>query len=260
MMMCWNCRGMGSPSAIQQLKGLAREINPDIICLVETLVKEEKIKKLQKSLGFCNGIIVNPIGRSGGIAVLYKDGITMEPLHASNHIISGKFSNYLTNTTWIMSLVYGHPVTSKRKELWDFIENFGANLSDPWVLWGDFNSILSYSEKQGGNINRRSISEFKYMVDNLGLIDLGYKGNPFTWKNNRIGKNHIRERLDRVLATNSWFNIFPKASVSHLTTCKSDHNALVLDISGNPAITKRPFRFLSMWTSARECEDVVREF
>ncbi|KAL5721725.1 hypothetical protein ACHQM5_005333 [Ranunculus cassubicifolius] len=89
MMMCWNCRGMGFPSAIQQLKGLAREINPDIICLVETLVKEEKIKKLQKSLGFCNGVIVNPIGRSGGIAVLYKDGITMEPLHASNHIISG---------------------------------------------------------------------------------------------------------------------------------------------------------------------------
>jgi hypothetical protein len=41
---------------------------------------------------------------------------------------------------------------------------------------------------------------FRGFINQLGLVDLGFVGNPFTWCNNRHGFDTIKERLDKDLA------------------------------------------------------------
>ncbi|KAG6629896.1 hypothetical protein CIPAW_14G116800 [Carya illinoinensis] len=66
---------------------------------------------------------------------------------------------------------------------------------------GDFNEVLSFNEKVGGRARTdRQIQEFRDLLDECGLLDLGYIGNPFTWCNKREPQHSISERLDRGLA------------------------------------------------------------
>lgn len=65
---------------------------------------------------------------------------------------------------------------------------------------GDMNVIDSNYDKKGG-IQRKDYSnrEFKRMINDRGLIDLGYSGPAFTWTNDTVDRSPIYERLDRVL-------------------------------------------------------------
>lgn len=59
-----------------------------------------------------------------------------------------------------------------------------------WLYIGDFNEILHIHEKYGGSIRTYAQMEsFREAMEDNGLIDLGYKGDKFTWSNNREGNN-----------------------------------------------------------------------
>ena len=45
---------------------------------------------------------------------------------------------------------------------------------------------------------------FRSTLLHYGLIDLGYRGNIFTWRNGRLGDAFDQERLDRAYATLDW--------------------------------------------------------
>jgi exonuclease III len=71
----WNCRGLGNPSAIPTLKDLVRTYQPDAMFLCETLVHANKITEIKNKLGFDAAFAVDRIGRSGGLALLWKNKI-----------------------------------------------------------------------------------------------------------------------------------------------------------------------------------------
>ncbi|KAG5627675.1 hypothetical protein H5410_012893 [Solanum commersonii] len=77
------------------------------------------------------------------------------------------------------------------------------------------------------------------------MIDLGFKGNKYTWSNKRY-KNRcslILERLDRCLANNSWILNYPEASVTHLSHTRSDHCLLLISLGNRrPNSSSRTFR------------------
>lgn len=50
----------------------------------------------------------------------------------------------------------------------------------------------------GGNIrSQNNMLHHKRVMDNCGLIDLGYKGHPFTWLNRREMEDNNQYQLDR---------------------------------------------------------------
>jgi hypothetical protein len=81
----------------------------------------------------------------------------------------------------------------------------------------------------------------------MGLVDLGYNGNPFTWCYKRHGRAKIKERFGRGLSNHEWLLLFPNALAHHLQAAASDHNPIKITTDGNSSHPK-PFKFESFWT------------
>ncbi|KAA3472025.1 reverse transcriptase [Gossypium australe] len=94
----------------------------------------------------------------------------------------------------------------KRKDLWDALRSSIPSSHIPWIVIGDFNAILSSSEKFGGITNGGRCPQFGDFVEKAELHDLGFRGPPFTWH-----RGALFERLDRVLD----LAVMPKQSVRY---------------------------------------------
>jgi exonuclease III len=68
----WNCRGLGSPNTIPDLKYLVRHFNSDLLFLSETLVHRNKIEDLCYLPGFDSCIFVDRTGRGGGLTLFWR--------------------------------------------------------------------------------------------------------------------------------------------------------------------------------------------
>ncbi|MCH83589.1 DUF4283 domain protein, partial [Trifolium medium] len=73
IILSWNCRGLGGPSAIPNLKKLAQGHKPDILFLSETLSHARQLESIRVMLGFDSCLAIDVEGRSGGLAVFWKD-------------------------------------------------------------------------------------------------------------------------------------------------------------------------------------------
>lgn len=66
----WNVRGLGNPRAVQILKDLVLLKRPTLVFLMETKVSSDRVKEVQRTLGFSGFFVVNSIGNNGDIALL----------------------------------------------------------------------------------------------------------------------------------------------------------------------------------------------
>ena len=70
----------------------------------------------------------------------------------------------------------------------------------------------------------------------------------------------IWERLDRGLATNNWFLLFPSTKIHHLHCYSSDHLPLFINLYSLEIPGKRKvFRFEEMWLSDDRCGETVED-
>lgn len=100
---------------------------------------------------------------------------------------------------------------------------------------GDFNEIIGASEKEGGSDRpRQQMINFNETINSYGLRDLGYTGPKFTWNYEMADGVRIHKRLDRVLATLEWINLFPLAKLYHISSSVSNHVPLVLRMVPKP--------------------------
>lgn len=124
---------------------------------------------------------------------------------------------------------------------------------------GRFHDIMWKMKSNGGR--RReiwSLRAFRQFVIDIGAVDIGYSGYPFTWVNRRFGDGMIKEHLDRVLVSPEWRLKFDRAQVRHLFAVGSDHAAMLLDTNPPKFSGPRQFRFDSRWVDDSESYDIVR--
>lgn len=95
-------------------------------------------------------------------------------------------------------------------------------------------------------------------LDECGLKDLGYRGDKFTWKGRRQG-GMVFERLDRAVANNHWYSLYPGSTTHHLTTHSSDHKPIIIFPDGIIPNVNRPFKFEKMWLSDGGCSRIVKD-
>lgn len=89
--------------------------------------------------------------KSGGLALWWNNDLVVDVLHyPKNH-----FHGLLTTTSdsgvkCILTKVYRPPETSRRSATWKFLKTLKLKEAIQWVVFGNFNVILTPNEKWSG--------------------------------------------------------------------------------------------------------------
>ncbi|KAL8115005.1 hypothetical protein AgCh_021723 [Apium graveolens] len=162
---------------------------------------------------------------------------------------------------WRYTGYYGFPERGRRTEAWDMLRQLERDSLLPWCIIGDFNDLMTADEKEGGHIHPRALlNGFSEAINDCALIDLGYKGDKFTWERFRGTDKWVVERLDRGFANKEWTELFSNAEVRVHEVSTSDHMPLCLQLNRKVYMPKgRRFRFENMWVQEKECRNIVHE-
>ncbi|KAG7548894.1 Endonuclease/exonuclease/phosphatase, partial [Arabidopsis suecica] len=220
----WNCQGAGSSETVQYIRGLRRQHFSDFMFLMETKQKLGYMSELKNSLGYDNLVTVEPLGLSGGLALMWKNSYKVEVLSKDKRIIDTKIS--LGSIVFCVTFVYGDPVRANRQVVWDRLSGLGLIRDAAWLLVGDFNELLTNAEKKGGPPrDESSFWGFREMAENCKITELRSSGNSFSWGGLR-NSIWVQCRLDRSFGNDEWFNLFPRANTKYLSMWASDHRPI----------------------------------
>lgn len=88
-----------------------------------------------------------------------------------------------------------------------------------------------------------------YLVDDSGLVDVGFLDPQFTWNKGIFFKNFVGAHMDRGLFTIDWRMKFSEASITHLPRAHSDHYPIMLNTCSDAGTHNRMNRFFvqSAW-------------
>lgn len=95
------------------------------------------------------------------------------------------------------------------------------------------------------------------MIQDKGLIDMGYCGPTFTLTNNATVITPIFSRLERVLVSPNWWLQFPEAAVFHLPRLGSDHSPIYLNLHKIRKRRKPGYRFEYHWIDHQDFKNEV---
>jgi hypothetical protein len=206
-----NCRGLGNQPAVLGLLELWKAEAPDILFLSETKLDKEEMKRIDVLLDMPNMEVKNCVGRSGGLALLWKKDVSLvvNPGMLRYHIDAVITEE--DGFTWRLTCIYGKPQSGTREKTWKLLRILHGQSNLPWMCFGDFNEILFASEKQGGVPRKQTcMDKFRMALDFCELEDLGFVGDPYTWRNNsQRAETYVKERLDRSVANLEWRTHFP---------------------------------------------------
>ncbi|EOY06956.1 Uncharacterized protein TCM_021518 [Theobroma cacao] len=142
------------------------------------------------------------------------------------------------------TFVYAKCTRQERLELWNCLRSLSSDMQGPWMVDGDFNTIVSCAERlNGASPHEGSMEDFAATLLDCGLIDAGFEGNSYTWTN-----NHMFQRLDRVVYNPEWVHFFSSTRVQHLNRDGSDHCPLLISCATASQKGPSTFRFLHAWT------------
>ncbi|GAU35032.1 hypothetical protein TSUD_103550 [Trifolium subterraneum] len=143
-------------------------------------------------LGFDSCLAIDVEGRSGGLAVFWKDSSKFRVLNYTRNFINMIVEDEQWGE-WRLTCYYGYPEWSRRRAAWDLLRDLGNMSSIPWCVIGDFNDLLSQTDKKGIHPHPNGLCMgFRQAVSDCDLIDIPIEGHPFTWIKSR-GTTHVME-------------------------------------------------------------------
>ncbi|GMI66653.1 hypothetical protein HRI_000334600 [Hibiscus trionum] len=258
-LICWNVRGLGMPRTVRRLQHMLRDINPSVVLLIETKLRSAQMAQVRRRCGFINGIDVDAVGRSGGLSMGWKNNCDVSLRSYSQRHIDVLINDDSDGKLWRCTGFYGAPEEQHRAAAWNLLRQINDMPEIPWLIIGDFNEIAFLNEKQGGlTRSDRQMQEFRRVLSDCEVEDIGYKGRWYTWEKWRFESNNIRERLDRGVANSPWLNLFPRYVLNHLSHSFSDHCPLLLNTQDGENSNKTwHFRFEASWLLEDSCEPEV---
>ena len=180
----WNVRGANDPNRRKIIRNFIRNQRVDLVYLQETKI-QEMTTVVARSLGVCrlsDWTALNAEGSAGGIILLWdKKVMELVNFEIGLFSISCVFKMVEGGFQWMFSGVYG-PVERNLKEIfWEELGSIRGWWEGPWCLGGDFNEILSTSERARGGRYTPPMKRFVEIVNELGLRDFPLQGGLFTW-------------------------------------------------------------------------------
>lgn len=225
----WNCRGLKKKGVATYLKDLIGQNYFHFIGLQETMIKEcdEKIlKRFDPNKDFL-WLYNSSKGKSGGILV----GVRVE-FYDVGSFQQGDFMLQLNlwdkqnKIKWNLLIVYGATHEENKMEFLAELSSFCSRNNEPIIIGGDFNILrYAYERNKPHGLSRFS-GLFNSLIGFYELREIVMTRGLYTWSNNQ--EDPTLEKLDRILVSKDWEEIFPTAMVKRLPRGVSDHNPLIL--------------------------------
>ncbi|XP_048605758.1 uncharacterized protein LOC106359240 [Brassica napus] len=201
-MLSWNCQGLGNTPTVRHLQELLGQHHPELLFLSETKNRRRYIEGLVEKFGFSNLKTVEPVGKGGGLAVLWKKSCKVEVLQANRRVIDLKIQ--WQEKMFFLTCVYGEPIKGKRGDVWERITRTGTTRNGAWVMTGDFNELIDPSEKiDGAARSAEEGKDFRQMLHACGLWNIKHVSYQFSWAGTRNNENvqssgfQVRPALDK---------------------------------------------------------------
>ncbi|XP_042029518.1 uncharacterized protein LOC121776405 [Salvia splendens] len=159
---------------------------------------------------------------NGKVWIFTKEGAHFDIEEDGDQILHGKLTSQRMTCPIFVSAVYAKCSRLERYPLWDKMRDI-SNLVDgmPWLIGGDFNSILSHADQVGSDTNRQGeMIDFAETIEDCRLLDPGYDGAEYTW-----AKKGLFERLERMFVSPP--KIFQASRVTNLLRVSSDHGPIL---------------------------------
>jgi endonuclease/exonuclease/phosphatase family metal-dependent hydrolase len=192
------------------------------------------MENIRVMLKYDSCLSIDVEGRSGGLAIMWKDSVRCRVMNYSRNFINIIVEDE-EKRDWRLTCYYGYPERSRRRMSWDLLRELRDMSTLPWCVIGDFNDLLSQEDKKGLLPHPNWLcSGFRSAVNDCDLTDIHLEGYPFTWFKCRGQDREIEERLDRALVTTAWLTKFPNAKLTNLLSSHSDHSPILLQC--NPVL------------------------
>ena len=134
------------------------------------------MQNIQADLGFDHLFTVEPLGLSGGLALLFMDDFQVNVLFSNNRMID--IEAVIDGIKVFMTFVYGDTVLKRRDQVWKRLTRFSTTRNRHWFMIGDFNEITDHSEKEGGRKHSdSSFLPFKQMLSHCRMLEFLFTGN-----------------------------------------------------------------------------------
>ncbi|CAI9088937.1 OLC1v1023397C1 [Oldenlandia corymbosa var. corymbosa] len=118
-------------------------------------------------------------GSSGGLAKFWRKDLIVNLRSFSDRFIDTNV--VLLGPSICITGIYGEPDVSLHRDAWNYLSSLYDPLEQPWLMFGDFNEVLSQDEFAGcrPRANWR-ISAFRNALEHQHLIDMGFEGYKYT--------------------------------------------------------------------------------
>lgn len=231
---------MGQSQTVRALHELIRTNCPSMVFLSKTRMESCRLELLKEQMGFHSSFYVDPRGSSGRLCLWWTEEVQVHVLGYSINLVHTLVTLKQVGTSFRGSWFYGLPVFNMHSAFWIAMSRMDWKDGRPWLCIGSRQRFL-----------------FDFMTVN-SLMDLGFKGQKFTWCCFREGKVYLQEHLDRALRNAEWVQKWPDSLVLHGAHLGSDHCPLLLHLSHPTHRAPPPFRFESYWADDVECERIIK--
>lgn len=150
-----------------------------------------------------------------------------------------------------------NPINSINDAFLAELASLCSNSKEPYIVGGDFNIIRFQHEKnKNGGTNKYS-DILNSIISAYELREIAMTGGQFTWNDNQT--DPTLEKLDRVLMSKEWQDLFPSVVINKLPREVSDRNPLIMYTDTNKPLRHLSFQFETAWLIQPNFKDLVKE-
>lgn len=182
----WNVCGLNDPDKHKPFIDWSAQSKATFGAILETHIKELQLNHVMSrtcsNWRYFSNHTADPGGR---VIIIWKAPASPRLLHQTRQSLTCEIS-IGGAFKFIMTAIYASNLHAERTDLWVDLLNIQQLFSldsVPWIIGGDFNQILHFSEHSNASVNCYDppMTMFRDTLSDLGIFDLRYNGPLFTW-------------------------------------------------------------------------------